>query len=458
MRKYSVILFVLFPLLFISNTLTAQESYYSEKGNYTITGVVKKESLVEYSNVEITKGLHQIKGIVIKKDGKTYVEGENSWWPYVLEGVFHIANEGELLIVKDEKMGELSIIIVEIKKAKIRRNEGVFEGTIILQGDDFFNYIMKEGLFYYNSGEVFVGDMTKQYAGIPIGGELTLTDGRKKKGDWLSSYNFTSSEYELIQEKEQLSEKLFVVKNLDLFHQAKNRAEIAEQEGDFSLALEHCRDALACLKLLEKTSSTLEEMETRLLYKKIKQDAQQAECEKKYSLALKKYDEAQKYNNTNNNDDIKGCIERVQSLLDEEKRIATAQQKKLEEEAKKRERQRLIQKYGVKWADLIEKKKLSIGMPRDAVFEFMPKHVYIPNKITTGGHVTETYRIDMNNAYMWIFNEASGNAAGAQLLYEQMMMIKMLGGNPDAQIEKAVREMFPKLVFKDGKLYSFSTY
>ncbi|MCR4800058.1 MAG: hypothetical protein K5860_06085 [Bacteroidales bacterium] len=462
MKKYSLI-FLFCSLLFMCNTLTAQESYYSETGKYTITGVVKKKFLVENSNVDIAflNGGKQLKGIVIKKENKTYVEGK-FYFPHgdYLKGVFQVKNDGEFLVVKHKNMGNITITNVEIKTAKISKDEGWFLGTVIPVGNNIQDYVLKEGTFQYNSGEIFIGDLTKTYAGIPIAGELTLKDGSKKVGDWLSPYNFTSSEYEMIQEKEKISEKMFVVKNLELYHQAKNRAEIAEQEENYSSALELCRDALEYLKLLERTSSFVEEMETRLLYKKTKQEAQQAEYEKNYSLALEKYNEAQKYNTTNIDDDIRECIERVQSQLDEEKRIASEQQKKSEEEAKNRKRQRLVNKYGTKWADLIEKKELAIGMPRDAVFEFMPEHVYVPNKITTGTHVTETYRINMDNAYLWVISKAKneGGDAGLRLLYEQAMMIKMFGGNPDIYFEKAIREMLPKLVFIDGKLSSFSSY
>ena len=627
------ILTLLFTI--IATTLMAQKVYYSEIGNYTIIGIVKKKTLVENSRVSIQQEKEKLDGIVVKKEGNTYVEGRRSWEDNYIDGLFYIRNNNDKLMV-NKKMGPITISNEKIKTAVIKTEDGVFEG--IIEGNTLQNFVLKNGTFKYNTGEVFVGDLSKTKYGIPVGGELTLTDGSKKNDDWLTFYNFDSAEVAKILEKETLSEKLSAISTIlqkRAYDQAMNLAKQAEQEKKYTLAIDKYKEALQytkplgyvdyyiseniknlllkvaqqaeregndslalgkyrealiysvignkepinnnikglLLKIAQKAEqegnysialSTYKEAQRysniegecqkdlvrvqNILYaqqaeqennyslalekynealknsvpeidKNIKKRiniiyAQQAEEKEDYSLALKKYKEAEQYSNSAN--EQKKNIERVQNILQAQqaereenyslalekynealkdvinreddyinkkishitilkekkeieeqekaeklKREAREKETKLAKEAKEKERrQELTKKYGAKWVDYILKKELAIGMPRDAVFEFLPKQVYIPNKRVVGNHVTETYRIDMNLAQLWVFSEIKKESgdAGLRLLYEQLMVIQMFGGNSDSQFYSAIRQILPTLEFKDGKLSSYSSY
>lgn len=278
---------------------------------------------------------------------------------------------------------------------------------------------MHSGTFYFKTGEIFIGNMKSSTymgginVGIPTDGKWILKD----------STIILLSELELSLS----SEEIYMIAN----------------QTTVSKKFDRLEDILAFRKNIIRLIELGKEAEDKGDYE---------EAEENYNSAI----QGAKKNKMQVEDAVAG-LQRVQTILapkrEEERKI-------LEQKRKEERRQRLVNKYGIKWADLIEKKELTIGMPRDAVFEFMPEHVYIPNKITTGSHVTETYRVDMSNAYIWAVSEAKkeGGDAGLRLLYEQAMMIKMFGGNPDIQFEKAIREMLPKLEFKDGKLSSFSSY
>ena len=321
-----------------------------------------------------------------------------------------------------EKMGKGDFFDL-IDTFKIQYPEGFFVGTISKHNKKLlwgYKYDMMNGTFYFNTGEIYKGNINvaeghvithaTNIFGIPMDGEWTLRDGSKKTGNWIWT-DFSDDEQNEISRGKNILDQLQIIND------------ILEQNKKYR------RDFPEILKV------TKEELEDK---------GKLAAAEKGYKILIEVADK----------------IHLQGPDVDSAKMGLLRVQQKQEQKRKEEIKQRLVNKYGTKWADLIEKKKLTIGMPRDAVFEFMPEYVYIPNKITTGSHVTETYRVDMSNAYMWVISEAKkeGGDAGLRLLYEQAMMIKMYGGNPDTQFEKAIREMLPKLEFKDGKLASFSSY
>ena len=152
--------------------------------------------------------------------------------------------------------------------------------------------------------------MSETKYGIPVGGELTLADGSKKIDDWLSIYNFGTTEVAKILEKETLSEKLSVVNTIlqkRAYDQAMNLAKQAEQEKKYTLAIDKYKEALQYTKPLGYVDYYISENIKTLLLKV----ALQAEQEGNDSLALERYREALIYSVIGNKEPIKNNIKGV---------------------------------------------------------------------------------------------------------------------------------------------------
>jgi len=112
------------------------------------------------------------------------------------------------------------------------RNGNVFIGKVENTFDsntDGISSKLTDGLLKYPTGETFQGNISGQwYCGIPISGEITLSNGNIKKGNWLKKFDLTQAEYNKVLKVESPTKKLSLAQKLYIEREYTNSIDNAK--------------------------------------------------------------------------------------------------------------------------------------------------------------------------------------------------------------------------------------
>lgn len=256
---------------------------------------------------------------------------------------------------------------------------------------------LTKGKLKYATGEEFEGDLSGDwFCGVPISGTMKFTDGSVKKGNWFTQYGITAKqEVNEIEKGKSPTEKREIAKSLFKENQYQEEIHIVERALDND-DYESAKNA--------------------------------------YANALKLKPENEEYINTQ--------IKKIDKLqIEKRKRIAELKRKNA-----------LINKYGNYWGELIFNKEFTPGMTKEMVLEFTSDKCYKISKSIHSGMTIETWTFDKDKMQLEMLKE-SKNQEDAQTALGVMMIMGLAEG-----FGYNIRDQFPTLVFKNGKLTDVYQY
>ena len=249
------------------------------------------------------------------------------------------------------------------------RNGNIFIGKVANTVDSITNSIksqLSQGVLKYSSGEEFQGNVGGQwYCGIPISGEMTLSNGSIKNGNWLKKFDLIQTEYDKVLKVESPTKKLFLAQNLYIEREYKNSIDNAE----LAISYEN--------------------------YSKAKDW---------FNRALKLKPNESEYLNTQ--------IDKIENLYKKQVR-----------------KNELINKYGNNYGNKLYRGELIPGMSEDMVKEVWEKEWFNINNIVRNGQMIEIWEFDKNKMQRSIINKGkeSGQEEGALGLLLMLNLSEELG-------------------------------